>query len=388
MPTSDARIPSYRRHKPTGQAVVTLSGRDFYLGTWNTKASRAEYDRLVNEWLASGRTLPTAADAGLTVVELVDAYVRWACGYYKQSREVPNIKWSLRPAIKLYGRTPAAKFGPLALKVVRENMIERDWCRKLVNQRIGRVKRCFKWGVENELVPPSVWHGLQAVRGLAPGRSRARETEPVKPVPEAFVDALQPHVAPQVWAMIELQRLTGMRPGEVTIMRTCDIDTTGKVWTYTPAFHKTQHHGHRRQVFLGPRAIEVLRPWLRTDLQAYLFQPVEAVAWQHAQRGLKRTTPLSCGNRPGTNRRAKPEPKPAEVYSVGTYSNAIRRGCVRANVPKWHAHRLRHNAATWLRTEFGLDVARVVLGHRTAAVTELYAELDFGKAREAMAVVG
>ena len=47
------RVPKYRRHKPTGQAVVTLSGKDHYLGKWNTAASKAEYDRLIGEWVTS-----------------------------------------------------------------------------------------------------------------------------------------------------------------------------------------------------------------------------------------------------------------------------------------------------------------------------------------------
>jgi hypothetical protein len=29
---NSTRIPSYREHKPSGQAVVTLNGRDHYLG--------------------------------------------------------------------------------------------------------------------------------------------------------------------------------------------------------------------------------------------------------------------------------------------------------------------------------------------------------------------
>jgi len=94
--------------------------------------------------------------------------------------------------------------------------------------------------VESELVPPTVHHGLQAVKGLSRGRSDARESDRVRPVPEAFVDAIETHVVPQVWAMVQLRRLTGMRPGEVTTMRTCDIDATGNVWIYTPARHKTQ----------------------------------------------------------------------------------------------------------------------------------------------------
>lgn len=38
--------------------------------------------------------------------------------------------------------------------------------------------------------------------------------------------------------------------------------------------------------------------------------------------------------------------------------------------------------------EYGIEVARVVLGHRSAAVTEVYAEMDMAKAKEVMAAVG
>ncbi|WP_254511472.1 hypothetical protein [Anatilimnocola floriformis] len=100
------------------------------------------------------------------------------------------------------------------------------------------------------------------------------------------MDAIKPHVPPQIWAMIELQRLTGMRPGEVTIMRTCDLDTTGRVWVYTPSHHKTEFHGHSRHVYLGPRAQEVLRPWLRTETEAYLFQPKDVMKAMRALRHL------------------------------------------------------------------------------------------------------
>ena len=49
------RLPKYRRHKATGQALVTLNVHDFYLGLHGSKASRLEYDRLVTEWQANGR---------------------------------------------------------------------------------------------------------------------------------------------------------------------------------------------------------------------------------------------------------------------------------------------------------------------------------------------
>ena len=74
--------PSSRRHKPTGQAVVTLN-KDFYLGRWNTKASRAEYDRLIGEWLACARCMSTSM-RGVSVAELALAYWRLAKGYYRK----------------------------------------------------------------------------------------------------------------------------------------------------------------------------------------------------------------------------------------------------------------------------------------------------------------
>lgn len=55
---------------------------------------------------------------------------------------------------------------------------------------------------------------------------------------------------------------------------------------------------------------------------------------------------------------------------------------------RWHPHQLRHNAATELRKEFGLETARIILGHRSPAVTTIYAEQDRQKALEAMERVG
>jgi len=245
MPRLQDRTPNYRKHKASGQAIVTLNGRDHYLGPHGSAASRREYDRLISEWMANGRLLSTPQD-NRTVVELMASYVRHAKEYYRGSSEFEATKYSLRPLKELYGRLPVVEFSPLKLKAVRQKMIEANLCRNEINKRIGRIKRMFRWGVENELVPPDVLHGLQAMRGLSRGRSEARETEPVKPVPEAFVDAIQSRVSAQVWAMIELQRYSGMRPGEVVVMRTCDLDTSGKVWTYSPPSHKTAWRGHRR----------------------------------------------------------------------------------------------------------------------------------------------
>ncbi len=203
------RTPSYRLHKPTNQAVVTIGGRDSYLGAYNSAKSRAEYDRLIAEWLVNGRQV--AAIHSATVNELMVGYIRNVDLYYVKdgspTSEAGLIRLSLRVLKALYGHTPARDFGPLALKSLRQTYIDSGLCRSEVNRRTRHVIRFFKWAVENEFVPASVHHGLRAVSGLRKGRTEARETEPVKPVPNAHVDAILPHVARQVSAMIDWRQL-------------------------------------------------------------------------------------------------------------------------------------------------------------------------------------
>jgi hypothetical protein len=57
MPRLSGKNPAYRKHKATGQAVVTLSDRDVYLGPHGTKASKDEYDRRMREWNAASGVL-------------------------------------------------------------------------------------------------------------------------------------------------------------------------------------------------------------------------------------------------------------------------------------------------------------------------------------------
>jgi integrase len=171
------------------------------------------------------------ATVDLAINELIVAYWKHAESHYRRPDGTPTgeihcLRAALRPLRDLYGHTLVRDFGPLALKAVRQKMIGtvevrtgRPWCRRSINLHVCRIRSMFKWGVEQEMVPPSVLLGLQAVKGLQKGRSRARESAPVKPVSQAFVDAVLPYVRPQVAAMVQLQALTGMRPGEVVAVR-------------------------------------------------------------------------------------------------------------------------------------------------------------------------
>lgn len=148
----------------------------------------------------------------------------------------------------MYGDIGVHNFGTLKLKAVRQRMVGLKWSRGYVNGQVDRIKRMFRWGVENELVAASIAQALTAVAGLKRGRTEARETEPVRPVSDEVVEAVRPFVSRQVWGLIQTQFLTGCRPHEACEMRGCDLDVSGNVWTYTPASHKTEHHGKSRVV--------------------------------------------------------------------------------------------------------------------------------------------
>ena len=188
--------------------------------------------------------------------------------------------------------------------------------------------------------------------------------------------------------MINAQLLTGMRPGELVVMRPQDIDRSGPVWFYTPPLHKTTYLDHHRTIAIGPRAQEVLLRYLARAADACMFQPRDSEARRLADQEAARATPLSCGNRRGTNRKTDPKKRPGDRYSVDSYRRAIHRAARRAKVEQWSPHRLRHSAGTKVRQQFGLDACQAVLGHRNAQVSEIYSELNAKKAAEVARKIG
>lgn len=202
-----------------------------------------------------------------------------------------------------------------------------------------------------------------------------------------------PLVPPPIAALVRLQLLTGARPTELLLLRGCDLDTTVDVWVLRPERHKTQHHGHVREIYFGPQAQAELRPWLTGNPDAFLFSPAAAAEAERNQR--KKTArktprwPSHCKRQPAATRKRPPR----DHYDVAGYRRAIHRAADVADeiarkdqpgeqriIGRWSPNRLRHNAATLLRKNHGLEVSRIILGHQTAFTTEIYAEVDRAKA--------
>lgn len=162
-----------------------------------------------------------------------------------------------------------------------------------------------------------------------------------------------------------------------------------------------------------------------------LKQAAEAEEKRRQDMHARRKTPMSCGNRPGTNNVNLPSRMPGDRYTTDSYRRAIARACgvafpppphlARAKVKAkkglrweskaewkqrlgpdrwaelrlwvkdhcWHPHQLRHTAGTSIRRQFGLEAAQITLGHSSALVTEaVYAERDMEKVVEIMRKIG
>jgi hypothetical protein len=235
MSNLKAQVPSYRKKKVGNRKYGCVSlpdglgrRRDILLGTYGTKESKAEYARVITEWLAADRRLPqtrgtfrAGAASDLTINELILAFLPHAERHYRHAdgtatSELEDVKLSMRPLKALYGLTLAKDFGPLSLKACPEQMIrqpitrkvkvvdpatgKKEWREKLlriglargvVNQRIGRIRRLFKWAVENELVPPSVLQGGQRNTSVSKShRTGLLRLSPGHPARCRFVECL------------------------------------------------------------------------------------------------------------------------------------------------------------------------------------------------------
>lgn len=421
MPRPKNTIPAYRKHKKTGRAVVSIYRTDgsrtetLLPGPYGSEESRQEYERLLAQLRTNSGRMPTGTvRKDITIAELVLKFLEHATTYYvdpitkQPTSEVTSCRDGLRPLCRLYADLPASEFGPLALQTLRQAMVSGSWltdeekdfrtknnrpiglARTTTNKHISRVKLAFKWASSVELIPASVHAALATVAGLRRGRSAARETEAVKPVSSALIDDTLPHLPPVVRDMVKILLLTGMRCGELCIMRACDLDMTGETWLFRPERHKALWRDKERVIAIGPTAQDIIRQYLTVNTSAYLFSPARQEELIQAERRAKRKTPLWPSHLKRNDTKKKPSRKrpPGDRFKVGAVNRAIGVACKKANIPHWHVHQLRHSASLAFSREMGLEAARAALGHATVNMSALYAGRDLEAAKSVAAKIG
>ncbi len=358
-------MPRPRRWPPRvfnkgARSYTRIDDRDYPLGPTGSPEAQAEYARLLALHAAGGLARP--ASGKLTIL---DAVGRWL-EYISRRRPTENhtMKAVCKILVSLYGSEAVADFGPRKLRTVRDALAQRH-TRDSANRHLTRVRTMFRWLESEELSPRGLYDSLRTVPGLEFGE--AEEAPEVLPVPESDLAATLPCLPAVVRAIVEVQLWTGARPGEVLGLHRIDVLTSGRVelvpgafvdlgavWAAPLRHHKTAHRGKARVLLFGPTAQRALTPYLDRQPGEFLF----------------------IAKRTGTR------------YLNTAYAEAIKRGAVKAGVPHWHPHQLRHLAATRINAEFGPEVARIVLGHSSLATTAIYALPNLQAAMEAMKKAG
>ncbi|MBI5092244.1 MAG: site-specific integrase [Candidatus Hydrogenedentes bacterium] len=409
-PERKEKTPKLCTHAASGRAFVRLSGHQVYLCRRDDPDCEKKYGDMLSKWRRGGYvypfkdpdapdTSPETAQPDISVAEVCAMFLDYAKAYYVKadgspSGQIARVQSALNGVLEIYADIDAGQFGPTKLDAVRERWIAKKLARTSINAMTGVVKLAWRWAAAKELIPAAAAVALGMLGGLKRGRSLAKEPEPVRPVLDAHVDAIQPYVSRQVWAMVQLQRYSGARPGEVVVLKANMINRTGAVWTAELAQHKTAYRGRARTLYFGPKAQEILKPWLlERPVGAFLFSPRHAEAERHAA-ALSHRRPDQMPNAKKSTRVV------GDCYSVLAYAQAVRRGCERADtkarkesdgkvgVPSWSPNQLRHTAATRIRQEFGLEGAQVALGHSSASTTEIYAEVDARRALDVFSKLG
>jgi integrase len=289
---------------------------------------------------------------------------------------------------KLYGDgTSVGDFTPKALKLVREEMINsRRFCRNILNRYVKGVVAIFAFGVEHELVQETTWRALKAVKSLPKGHPGTFDHEERQPVPDDVVRRTLPFMSPTLRAMVQLQRMLGMRPNEIFKMRVGDIDTTrgNGLWYYVPGSYKTSQFVGKIVFPLGKPEQELIAPYLEGKKpEDAVFSPRTAVKEQAKVARSERKTPMTPSQRERDKARAKnPQRKLNEFYDHSSYRHAVWHAIKKVNkdlpdgekVPHWTPYQLRHFAATALKKnkDAGRILAQAALAHTSPETTDIY----------------
>ncbi len=369
--------PPYLHHRGSGQAYSTVGGRPVYHGVHGSAESRRNYAEFVRRWEEgqAGQT-PYVPPSGCTVEQMAAGYLDVARAKHADPEGRPGKEYeSLRLALRelagfeaggvRLGTLPAAALGARDLKRLQGDWASKGRSPQTVNQMVGRVRRAFRWAVAEELVPASTLVALAAVPRLE------EEDEPVPPAPIRSVAAAMLHSPPALRAMMRLQWLVGMRPGEACRLAAAEVALDGVAevrtkrglrrivlapsWAFQPGRHKTRRRGKNLVYALGPRARALLRPFLENQLEGPVFRTARGRGW----------TPDRYGK---------------EVAAALARANAARAALGLAPVEAFSPNQLRHSFVTRADAAVGLERASKMVGHASLATSEIYIERELGQA--------
>ncbi|MBL8736220.1 MAG: site-specific integrase [Planctomycetes bacterium] len=389
-------------HKTSGQARVVLSGVEHYLGVWGTAESHERYAALVKKWLADGkqpqRRAPTVVQAVLTLRSLFDQFLAHADAsgrYWKNgapTTQRAQFDWVGDSLAATLGTLPVARLTEAGLMAWRDVLEQnRQRTRSGINRLVAAALQVLRWGRSRGLVPKPVWADVSVIEPLKRGEvgDRPEKGRPRRAVTAEEAERVAAKACRQVGAMIRLQALCGMRPGEVCCMRWVDIDKapilgdkTG-CWTYIVPNGKTSHHGHVTRYLLPVVAQKILLQFPALPL-AYIFSPAAAMEERRNRLRAGRQSKLTPSHR---ERDAEANRDYATRWGLNEYRHAVDRACALAGVARFTPHELRHGFVTWAANTLSLTAAAAAANHRNLTTTQGYVHVRHDDALAVAAAV-
>jgi integrase len=351
-----------RHHKASGRAYVTVDGRQVYLGAWGSDEARRAYRDVVAQWEAANSPASPRPSTIVTVAELVLAHYEQAKGRYSAD-ELRAYRVALSPFLRRHMDRDVETILGRDLAEQRDAWRLAGLRRQTINKMLGRLKRVFVWGAQNEYVSETTAGRVRMVAGLRDGE--APDYEQVHPVPlRAFAATLRQldRTHPMLAAVARVQYYCGARPGEVCRMRGDELHTgsyrvEGRtivipdgVTVFAPTRHKVKRKGHHVAYTLGPRAVAALAPHRRGG---YLF---------------------TLGKR--------------ECVDPVYYASVIAKACEAAGVDRWSPNQLRHNFLTRMDVYAGIELGSAAVRHRSLATTAIYVDRDLGRVADVARKIG
>jgi len=386
------RMPKKCRDR--NQAYSWHKGKRVYHGIWGTPEADSHYKRFIAALLENpALSLQMDGNNDVLISELALAFMESNESQMDKSH-VSHFKLAIGYLTAVYGELSASEFSPKKLTGCRSQMVKAGTlCRRMVNDYTGRLIRIFSWGVAEELTKTDV-KALREVKPLPKGTSGTFDHPPREEVPDNVIAATLPFLAPTVAAMVQVQRLTGMRPSEVFNMRVGNIDRSrdNGLWYYAPESHKTEAYIGKKPIPLGKPEQELIAPYLiGKKSAAAVFSPRTAMKERAIQARSNRKSKLTPSQRERDAKRAeKNAGNVGEFYDRSSYRRAVLYAIAKGNrhgqkIPHWTPYLLRNSAATAIELEHGLDEAQAQLGHTSANMTKRYSAAQL-KQREKLAL--
>ena len=251
MPKLQNRLPKKCRDR--NQCFSWHKGKRIYHGVWGSPEAEKSYKRFIATLLESPVSLRNIEIGNVLFSELTDAFLEHIESRMDKSH-VLHFKYAVGYLVEFYGELAVNDFSPKKLKACRNQMVASGrLCRRTVNDYTGRIIRIFSWGREEEQVQSNVIHALREVKALQKGEPGTFDNPPRQEVSDDVVKRTLPFMSPTIVAMVQIQRMTGMRPSEVYRMTVRDIDQSrdSELWYYVPQSHKTEQYIGQKPIPLG-----------------------------------------------------------------------------------------------------------------------------------------